>query len=116
MLWRLRFVGGGVRRFDCLNGEHGRREQFAGAGDVLGALAAAVRIAMVIRTSITAKRRSVSETVRRVGCGCTPTKKTDHLVGANLSPRSDQHHQGNSRAQHEYSADKAALRPFGVAQ
>jgi hypothetical protein len=65
MLWRLRFVGGGVRRFDCLNGEHGRREQFAGAGDVLGALAAAVRIAMVIRTSITAKRRSVSETVRR---------------------------------------------------
>jgi mono/diheme cytochrome c family protein len=36
----LRLVGGGVRRFDCINGEHGRREQFAGAGDVLGALAA----------------------------------------------------------------------------
>ena len=116
MLWCLRLIGVGVGRFDGINGNHWQREQLAGARDVVGALAAAVRIAMVIRTSITAKRRSVSETVRRVGCGCTPTKKTDHLVGANLSPRSDQHHQGNSRAQHEYSADKAALRPFGVAQ
>ena len=40
MLWRLRFVGCGVRRFDGIDGKYWQREQFAGAGDVLGAFAA----------------------------------------------------------------------------
>ena len=43
MLWRLRLIGVGVGRFDGINGNCGQREQFAGARDVLGALAAGVR-------------------------------------------------------------------------
>jgi hypothetical protein len=38
MFWRL--IGVGVGRFDGINGNCGQREQFAGARDVLGALAA----------------------------------------------------------------------------
>ena len=42
MLWRLRLicVGVGVDRFDGINGDYGQREQLAGAGDVVGPLAA----------------------------------------------------------------------------
>ena len=40
MLCWLRFVGRGVGRFDGIDGKDGEREQFAGAGDVLGAFAA----------------------------------------------------------------------------
>jgi hypothetical protein len=40
MLWRLRLIGVGVGRFDGINGNYWQREQLAGAGDVVGALAA----------------------------------------------------------------------------
>ena len=40
MVRSLLFVGSGIGRFDCINGEQGRREQFTGARDVVGALGA----------------------------------------------------------------------------
>jgi hypothetical protein len=40
MLWRLRLVGIGAARFDGINRKYWEREQFAGARDVLGPLAA----------------------------------------------------------------------------
>jgi len=40
MLWRLWLVGVSVGRFDGIDRNYWRREQFAGAGDVLGAFAA----------------------------------------------------------------------------
>ena len=40
MFWGLRLIGVGVGCFDGINGNYWQREQFAGARDVLGALAA----------------------------------------------------------------------------
>ena len=40
MLCNLRFIRGGICRFDGINGKYGQCEQFAGAGDVLGTCAA----------------------------------------------------------------------------
>jgi hypothetical protein len=40
MVGWLLFVGIGIGRFDCINGKYGQCQQFAGAADVLGALAA----------------------------------------------------------------------------
>ena len=43
MLWCLRLIGVGVGRFDGIDGNYWQCEQLAGAGDVVGALAAAVQ-------------------------------------------------------------------------
>ena len=40
MLWCLRLIGVGIGRFDGINGNYWQRGQLAGAGDVVGALAA----------------------------------------------------------------------------
>ena len=40
MLWCLRLIGVGVGRFDGIDGNYWQCEQLAGAGDVVGALAA----------------------------------------------------------------------------
>ena len=40
MLWCLRFLGTGCGSFDGLNGKHRQCEQFAGARNVFGTLAA----------------------------------------------------------------------------
>jgi hypothetical protein len=40
MLWCLRLLASCSCGFDGINGNYGRREQFAGAGDVLGTFAA----------------------------------------------------------------------------
>ena len=39
MLWCLRLIGVGMGRFDGIDGNEGRREQLASAGDVLGTFA-----------------------------------------------------------------------------
>src|SRR6478672_1236602 len=67
MLWCLRLIGVGVGRFDGINGNHWQREQLAGAGDVVGALAAGEQ-AIVMRLSSACRCASFSSRVRKSSC------------------------------------------------
>ena len=67
MLWCLRPIGVGIGRFDGINRNYWQREQFAGARDVIGALAAGEQA--IVADAMEARGQHVHE------------KAADELVG-----------------------------------
>jgi hypothetical protein len=80
MFWCLRFVGIGIGSFDRIDGKYGKREQLAGAGDVLGTFAAGEQA--VVADAVEACGQHVDEKAAdELACG-----ERHHLVTLSCAP------------------------------